>query len=216
MKKPYKKIFLYFLLFLAAIVAFVTWANLHVEGKAKNHTYNKAADVSAADVALVLGTSRKLINGHNNLYFEYRIKAAVELFKSGKVKHLLVSGDNHIKGYDEPEDMRQALIASGVPDSCITLDYAGFRTLDSIIRCWKVFGQTNFIVVSQEFHNERAVFLASYYGLNISAYNAQNVDNYYGLRTQIREYFARVKAILDVYVLKKKPKFLGEPVQIKL
>lgn len=216
MKKPYKKIFLYFLLFLAVIVAFVTWANLHVEGKAKNHTYNNAADVPAADVALVLGTSRKLINGHNNLYFEYRIKAAVELFKSGKVKHLLVSGDNHIKGYDEPEDMRQALIAAGVPDSCITLDYAGFRTLDSIIRCWKVFGQTNFIVVSQEFHNERAVFLASYYGLNISAYNAQNVDNYYGLRTQIREYFARVKAILDVYVLKKKPKFLGEPVQIKL
>jgi SanA protein len=216
MRRLFKKVFIYFLLFLGVMVAVIAWANRHVEQKSQNYTYANIDDVPAQNVGLVLGTSQKLVNGNNNLYFEYRINAAVALFKAGKVKHLLVSGDNHVKGYDEPEDMRKALVAAGVPDSCITLDYAGFRTLDSIIRCWKVFGQTKFIVISQPFHNHRAIFIGRHYGLEVTAYNAERVSKSYGFRTHLREYFARVKAVLDVYVLHKQPKFLGEPVEIKL
>lgn len=194
----------------------IIWSNNHVENTAKTYTYETIDSIPTTNIGLVLGTSRYLQNGYENLYFKYRINAAVELFTSGKVKHLLVSGDNHIKEYDEPEDMREALLERGIPDSCITLDYAGFRTLDSIIRCWKIFGQTKFIVISQPFHNERAVFIGRHYDLEISAYNAQKVSAAYGFKTQLREYLARVKAVLDVYILNKEPKFLGEPIEIKL
>lgn len=193
----------------------IIWSNNHVEAKAQRSIYKELDSIPANNVGLVLGTSRYVKGGYENLYFKYRINAAVELFKSGKVKHLLVSGDNHVKEYDEPQDMREALIERGIPDSCITLDYAGFRTLDSIIRCWKVFGQTKFIIISQPFHNERAVFIGRHYNLDVSAYNAQKVSASYGFKTQLREYLARVKAVLDVYVLNKKPKFLGEPIEIK-
>ncbi|MBC7862935.1 MAG: YdcF family protein, partial [Bacteroidia bacterium] len=108
-------------------------------------------------VGLVLGTVKDASGGRRNLFFDYRIQAAAELFKEGKIKHIIVSGDNHIAGYDEPSDMRDALIAEGVPANCITLDYAGFRTLDSVVRCKKVFGQSKFTIISQKFHNERAV-----------------------------------------------------------
>jgi SanA protein len=216
MKKLVRRVVIYFLLFMVAMVGVIIWANRHVEKVSEGYLYTDLAKIPAENVGLVLGTSRKLVNGHNNLYFDYRIKAAVLLFKAGKVKHLLVSGDNHIKEYDEPEDMRKALIAEGVPDSCITLDYAGFRTLDSIIRCWKVFGQVKFIVISQPFHNRRAIFLGRHYGLIVTAYNADEVGLANGFRTRLREYFARVKAVLDVYLLNKQPHFLGEPVKINL
>ncbi len=203
---------------LLALIGFITtfWANKHIKNKAEKYIYTSVDSIPDNAVGLVLGTVKNQKNGKPNLYFVYRINAAVELFKAGKVKHFIVSGDNHIEGYDEPEDMRQALIANGVPDSCITLDYAGFRTLDSIIRCKAVFGQSKFTIISQQFHNERAIFLARYHDMDVYAYNAQSVNKHYGFRTNMREYLARVKATLDVYILKKKPKFLGEPVEIKL
>jgi SanA protein len=216
MKKWLKRIFLYGLIAGALAFILIIFSNSHVEKSAKTNTYNQLDSIPATNVGLVLGTSRYLKGGGENLYFKYRIDAAIELYKSGKVKHLLVSGDNHVKEYDEPQDMREALIEKGIPDSCITLDYAGFRTLDSIIRCWKIFGQTTFIVISQPFHNERAIFIGRHYDLDVTAYNAQKVSAAFGFKTQLREYLARVKAVLDVYILNKEPKFLGEPVEIKL
>ncbi|MFX3625953.1 MAG: SanA/YdcF family protein [bacterium] len=216
MKKWLKRIFIFGVITSVLVFLLIIWSNNHVETKAKQSIYKQIDSIPTTNIGLVLGTSRYVRGGGENLYFKYRIDAAVELFKSGKVKHLLVSGDNHVKEYDEPQDMREALIERGVPDSCITLDYAGFRTLDSIIRCWKVFGQTKFLIISQPFHNERAVFIGRHYNLDVSAYNAQKVSASYGFKTQLREYLARVKAVLDVYILNKKPKFLGEPVEIKL
>lgn len=216
MKKLLKRLFIWGIVGVALVLSVIAWSNKHIEKTAAQNMYAELDSIPANNVGLVLGTSRYVKSGGENLYFKYRIAAAVALFKAGKVKHLLVSGDNHIKEYDEPQDMREALIEQGVPDSCITLDYAGFRTLDSIIRCWKVFGQTRFIVISQPFHNERAIFIGRHYGLDVTAYNAQKVGKSYGLRTNIREYLARVKAVLDIYVLGKDPKFLGEPVEIKL
>lgn len=192
------------------------WANNHVKQQSAGNIYNHTDGIPSNNVGLLLGTVKNQQNGQINLYFKYRIEAAAALFKAGKIKHILVSGDNHTKGYDEPEDMRQALIAAGVPDSCITLDYAGFRTLDSVIRCWKVFGQSKFTIISQHFHNERAVFLARHYGLEVAGYDAADVNQHYGFKTRIREYFARVKATLDVYMLDKQPKFLGKEEEIKM
>lgn len=216
MIKLIRRLFIWGIAFAIISAGAIWWANKHVIQQSAPYVYNTIDSLPANNVGLVLGTIKNQQNGKPNLYFVYRIKAAVELFKTGKVKHLIVSGDNHIKGYDEPEDMRQALIAEGVPDSCITLDYAGFRTLDSIIRCKAIFGQSKFTIISQQFHNQRAIFIARKNGLETVAYNAQGVTKNYGLRTNMREYLARVKATLDIYVLKKKPKFLGEPIEIKL
>lgn len=198
------------------IILAIAVSNQYVVNSTKMYLFNNAQEIPQNNVGLVLGTSSGLKNGQPNLYFTYRINAAAALFKAGKVKHLIVSGDNHIKNYNEPEEMRLALIGKGVPDSCITMDFAGFRTLDSVVRCQKVFGQTNFTIISQQFHNQRAVFLARQKGLEAIGFNAQDVHTSLTLRTRIREPLARVKAVIDVFILNKQPKFLGEPVKIKV
>lgn len=160
-----------------------------------------------------MGTSRRVSSGHSNYYFTYRINAAVELFKSGKIDYILVSGDNGTKEYNEPRDMYEALIEAGIPSERIVLDYAGFRTLDSIVRCKEVFGQESFTIISQEFHNERAVFLAHAHGINAVGYNARDVSRGYSIKTRVREVFARTKVFIDLFI-QKQPKFLGEKVPI--
>lgn len=215
MKRLFRRLFWYGVLLAAVVVGIIWWSNGHIEKRADGYMYTEIEKVPETQVGLVLGTARLQKGGSVNLYFEYRINAAIALFKAGKVKHLIVSGDNHVATYDEPEDMRKALVEGGVPDSCITLDYAGFRTLDSIIRCWKVFGQTKFIVISQPFHNARAIFIGRHYGLIVTAYNAQEVTKAYGFRIRLREYLARVKAVIDIYLINKQPKFLGEPVNCR-
>ena len=156
----------------------------------------------------MLGTSPKLKNGNNNLYFDYRILAAVELYKAGKIKYILISGDNRREDYNEPEEMKKALMQKGIPEKFIYLDYAGFRTLDSVIRAKEVFGQNQLTIISQRFHNERAIYLAERNGINAIGYNAKDVNAYAGLKTNIRELLARVKMFIDL-AIDKQPHFLG-------
>jgi SanA protein len=160
-------------------------------------------------VGLVLGCSEQVAGGRKNLYFERRIAAAAELFHAGKVRYLLVSGDNSRADYDEPSDMRRALIAAGVPASRIVSDYAGFRTLDSVVRAKQVFGLNELIVVSQRFHNERAVYLARAHGIRAFGYDARDVSGSAAFRTRLREIVSRVVAVLDVEVLHSTPHFSG-------
>lgn len=167
-----------------------------------------------AKVAVILGTSTYLTNGNKNLYFVYRMDAAEELYKSGKVEYILVSGDNRHKEYNEPIAMQKALLDRGIPEDRIVLDYAGFRTLDSMIRAKDVFGQSQFIVVSQRFHNERAVYIARHREIQATGYNARDVNVSAGFKTQLREVLARVKMMLDLYILKTEPHFLGEKIVI--
>jgi SanA protein len=127
---------------------------------------------------------------------------------------LIVSGDNGSKQYDEPTAMKEDLVRRGVPPDAIYCDYAGFRTLDSIVRAERVFGQRRFMVVSQRFHNERAVFLARRHGLDAEAFDAGDVTGGSGWMTHLREYLARVQAVLDVTLLRTKPRFEGPPVRI--
>ncbi len=171
-------------------------------------------DLPDQKVALMLGTSFRGSNGTINRYFKYRLDAALELYKAGKVQYILVSGDNSEENYNEPRAMRDALVKNGVPVDKVILDYAGFRTLDSMVRAKEVFGVTNVIVVSQKFHNERAIYLGRKNDINAFGYNARDVDGAEGSRSKFREIGARVKMMLDIYVLHTQPKFLGEPVII--
>ncbi|MCP4644401.1 MAG: hypothetical protein GY851_28415 [bacterium] len=181
---------------------------------ASGRTYDDVADVPERAVALVLGTSKRVRGGQPNLYFQHRMAAAADLLHAGKVKHIIVSGDNRHKSYNEPTDMQKALVGLGVPASAITLDYAGFRTLDSVVRCKKVFSQDEIVVVSQEFHNERAIFIAQRFGIDAVGMNAADVPHVYRVKARIRECLARCKAVLDVYILGTQPKFLGEKVDV--
>jgi len=164
-------------------------------------------------VALLLGTSKFIKSGYENLYYRYRIEACVALYQSGKIKAVLISGDNSTSDYDEPTDMKNDLIAAGIPEQKIFLDYAGFRTLDSIIRAKEIFGQQAYIIVSQKFHTERAVFIARHNQIEAIGFNAKDVTARYGFKTKVREYFARVKVLLDV-IFHVQPKFLGEKIII--
>lgn len=175
------------------------------------------ADVNAIPhrrVGVVLGCMRTLSHNRPNLFFQNRIRAAVALFRAGKVDYLLVSGDNHRAGIDEPHDMRDALAQAGVPTNRIVCDYAGFRTFDSVVRAREIFSQTDVTFVSQRFHNQRAIFLARHNGMDAIGFDADDVDVYNSFRTNSREQLARIKAVLDVYVLGTKPKFLGPKVEI--
>jgi SanA protein len=161
------------------------------------------------DVGVVLGCSPRVSGGRRNLFFEGRIQAAAQLFHAGKVKHLIVSGDNADRYYDEPTAMKKALIAAGVPAKHITRDFAGFRTLDSVLRARDVFGLSRFVVISQRFHAERAVYLAREHGIEATGFAAADVNGIHAARTRLREIGSRVAAVLDVYVFKTAPKFLG-------
>lgn len=208
-----KRIVRFVYLPLIAFFSFVVISNYWIKNSMETLCYSHVKSIPENKVGLLLGTS-KTSRGGVNLFFKYRIEAAASLFKEGKIKHIIVSGDNHIANYNEPEEMKSELMKLGVPDSCITLDYAGFRTLDSVVRCEKVFGQTEFTIISQQFHNERALFIANKSGLNCVAFNAKDVPNKYSVKTSIREYFARAKCVLDIYLLHTQPKFLGEKITI--
>lgn len=185
-----------------------------VENAAKGRTFNSVDKIKANKVGLLLGTAEYRSSGGINLYFKYRIDAAVKLFNSGKIDYILVSGDNGTKYYNEPAAIKKALLKRGIPKDKIILDYAGFRTLDSVIRAREVFGQDHITVISQEFHNERAIYLAESHGIKAVGFNAKDVSESYGIKTQIREYFARGKAIIDV-VFNVEPKYLGEKINIQ-
>lgn len=187
---------------------------LLVKRAALGRTYADVNDIPHRHVGVVLGCMKMLAPGRPNLFFRNRIRAAATLFRAGKVDYLLVSGDNRVVGINEPHDMRDALVQAGVPTNRIVCDYAGFRTLDSIVRAREVFGQTEVTVISQNFHNQRAIFLAAHRGVDAIGFDADDVDAYNSFRTSCREQLARCKAVLDVYVLRTQPKFLGPKVVI--
>jgi SanA protein len=189
-------------------------ASLLVANAARGRTYSDPALTPARHVGLVLGCVRTLSGGWRNPFFDNRIKAAARLFHAGKVQYLVVSGDNHVGGYDEPQDMKDSLIEAGVPAERIYCDYAGFRTLDSIVRVREVFGQTSITVISQEFHNQRAIYIAGHRGVDAIGFNAADVDTYDSFETKCREAMARANMLLDIFVFRRTPRFLGKRVEI--
>ena len=201
------------IIILLSIIA-VIFADKIITSKSKNYIYSDVLEIPYNKVGLVLGTSKFLQNGQINLYYKHRIDAAIELYKAGKISYIVVSGDNSRKTYDEPTQMKADLMVGGLPENVIFLDYAGFRTWDSIVRAKEIFSQSEFTIISQRFHNERAVYLAQRYGLNATAFNAKDVSKYYGFKTNLREKLARVKVFVDL-LTNKKPRFLGEKIKIE-
>ena len=181
--------------------------NVQVNRKTAKALYDDLNLVPACEVGLLLGTNPYLKNGLPNKYFLYRIEAAVQLYQAKKIQYILVSGDNHRNDYNEPEEMKKALIKKGIPETSILMDYAGFRTLDSVVRAKTVFGKERFMIISQRFHNERALYLAEYNHIKAVGFNAQDVTAYYGLKTRVREYLARLKLFIDLW-FEVNPKFL--------
>jgi SanA protein len=195
-------------------VIMIIFMNCRIKKKKKNFVFENVEIIPENKVGLLLGTSKLLKSGHPNQYFYNRITAAVELFEAGKIKIIVISGDNSKKHYNEPQDMKEELVKRGIPKNKIYLDYAGFRTYDSMYRMKEIFGQNSFTIISQKFHNQRAIYIANSLGLNTVGYNAKDVDAYNGFKTKLREKFARVKVFIDL-MFNKKPKFLGEKIIIE-
>lgn len=195
-------------------LAVIAIANIAIELGTRGKTYADTSKIPKNKVGLVLGTAKRLRSGNINKYFEYRIAATAKLYKAGKIDFVLVSGDNGRTEYDEPTDFKDDLVKNGIPEEKIFLDYAGFRTLDSVVRAKKVFGQDSFTIISQEFHNERAIYLAQKNDIKAIGFNAQDATLRYGIKVKIREYFSRTKVFMDI-LFGVQPKFLGEPIEIK-
>lgn len=193
-----------------AVTLFVLISNLWVVISTKERIFTNIEAIPTKNVALVLGTSKKLTSGEPNPFFKRRMEAAARLYQDNKVKHIIVSGDNRTIYYNEPADMRKALIELGVPSEAITLDYAGLRTLDSIVRCKEIFGQDQFIIVTQGFHAYRALFISRHFDIQANAYAARTVSARESIHVLLREFLARPKAVIDLYVLNESPRHLGE------
>lgn len=206
-----KLVFLVAIISITLFLLLMWWANSAARSAGEGVLYDEVDDLpedSTTRVALVFGCAKK-INGNTNLYFKYRIEAAYDLWQAGKVRGFIMSGDNSRDDYNEPEDMKQALIEKGVPAEKIVCDFAGLRTLDSVIRVEKIFGVKKVILVSQKFHNERAAYITQKRGIDAIGYNAEAVQSNYK-KNQKREYFARVRMWVDENILKTTPKYLGE------
>lgn len=162
---------------------------------------------------VVLGTSKYVATGKTNDYYTNRLSAAKTLIENKKVSYLLLSGDNRTLQYNEPRTMLRDLRKMDIPRDRLFQDFAGFRTLDSVVRANKVFQVPSYTIISQKFHCERALFIAKYYDINAICFTAKQPDTYLG--TRIRETFARVKAIFDL-MIGIQPYFLGAPEPLPL
>ncbi|MFI0430999.1 vancomycin high temperature exclusion protein [Mariniflexile sp. HMF6888] len=203
------------IIFLILFVFIVIFAlNFWLSFQTKNSIYNDVLQIPKNKVGLVLGTSKYLSDGRINLYYQYRVEAAVSLYNANKIDFILVSGDNGKNDYDEPTDFKNDFIKHGIPEEKIFLDYAGFRTLDSVVRAKEIFNLTEFTIISQKFHNERAIYLAKHFNIKAIGFNTQDIKGKYGLKTNLREYLARTKACLDI-LFNVEPKFLGEKIEIR-
>ncbi|MGL4401514.1 MAG: SanA/YdcF family protein [Luteolibacter sp.] len=202
------------LLLAIGFVAVVAYANLTAVWGSRGKLFTDVADLPPIEVGLVFGTTDR-VSGRENLYFRYRIDAAEKVWKSGKIKTLIVSGDNRSQYYNEPEKMRQALIERGIPKQRIVADYAGLRTLDSVVRAKEIFSADSILFISQRFQNERAIYLAEAHDIDAYGFDAQDVGTQVGgLKTKIREVGARVKMWLDVHFLRTRPVHLGEKIAL--
>jgi len=209
-----KRVFFYSILFaIISVVTIIYLCNKIIVDAAKDNLYSEVNKIPFNKVGLLLGANKYGGHGHNNPYYYYRIEAAIKLLNNAKIKYIIISGDNSRKDYNEPESMRSDLIKGGIDSTKIYLDYAGFRTFDSIIRLKAIFGQDSVTIISQQFHNERAIYTASRVGIIAIGFNAKEAGNVQGLETPWRERLARVKTFLDFW-LGKKPKFLGSKIII--
>ncbi len=210
------RLILYVALRVAAVAlmagALAWYAERRLDRAAEAKSFSDVGKIPAADVALVLGTAPIGPEGGPNRYFVYRLDAAAALFKAGKAKYFIVSGTRAGR-YDEPTAMRAGLIERGVPAEAIYRDFGGDRTLESIVRARRVYGQTRLIIVSQRFHLARALFLALHEGIDARGFEARDVDQPYSIFTELRRYPSAMRAYWDVWN-GMRAEDVGKPVRV--
>lgn len=193
------------LLLLFCIIGCYFW----IKWDSAPYVFDQIKDVPDYQTALVLGTARFTSKGGTNLFYHYRIEAARIVFLNHKAGRFIVSGaaKKH-EAAEEAGEMKASLIASNFPENSITTDHEGYRTWDSLWRCLHTYKISSVLIISQRFHNERAVFIGRRFGMKLSGFNAFDVGGRMGSRMLVRESLARVKCILDCYLLKPKPRYL--------
>ena len=194
-------------------VGVVLYANVTAVWASRGRIFEDVSAIPPTKVGLLFGTTDK-VQGRENLYFRYRIDAAEKVWNAGKLDTLIVSGDNRSRYYNEPEKMKQALIERGIPADRIVCDYAGLRTLDSVVRAKEIFGADPILFISQRFQNQRAIYLAKANDIEAYGFDARDVETQAGLKTKVREVGARVKMWLDINFLDTRPRHLGEKVEM--
>ena len=207
--RKFKKYIVFSVLPTAVAIGIATAFGIHANrqvARCAEFVHDAIDTVPAREYGLLLGTSKTLRNGRPNLYFRYRIDAAVELYRAGKIRKILVSGDNGRISYNEPADMRDALVDAGIPPEDISADYAGFRTLDSVLRARNCFNLKEYVVISQKFHCERAVYLARAHEIDAVGFAARDVPLRSRIRRHLREPAARFIAWIDI-ILNRQPRF---------
>ncbi len=195
------------LLLLGLILACNAWVTLET----RRHVYSSLDRLPSTTVGVVLGTSKNIAPNRPNLHFQARMEATARLYESGRIRHVIVSGAQNSAYYDEPKDMIVALFDLGVPREAITPDRSGFRTLDSVVRVAEVFGEKRYTLITDDFHINRAVFLARHHGHDAIGFSAAKVDPTLSAKSRFREIFARVKAVLDVYLFNTQPREESRP-----
>ncbi len=192
---------------LASALAMIA-ADRRIESCAAGRVFTSVEGLPAREFGLLLGTTRLVKGKYRNDYFYKRIRAAVNLYRAGKIRKIIVSGDNSRTDYNETGDMKRELVAEGIPADDVLMDYAGFRTLDSVVRARNLYGASELTVISQEFHVERAVYLAAQNGIDAVGFAAEDsVVKSARRRLAVRESLARVRAVLDAEILHSKPHF---------
>lgn len=208
-----KRLFRVLIILCVVAIAGILILDRWISWKTAPYIYDDLDKVPFRDVGVVLGTSKYLRTGGINQYYQYRIDGAQGLYHAKKVNYLLLSGDNAQVSYNEPRTMRRDLVNAGIPKNNIVLDFAGFRTLDSVIRARRVFNTDNFTIITQRFHCERALFIAMHMGIEAQCYAVPSPET---IGVKIREIFARLGALTDLYILDSQPRFLGPLVPIPI
>lgn len=201
------------ILFVAGVVAISFIPIMSVRDSTQVKLFDRVDDVPYRRVGLLLGTSKYTRGGLINLYYQARLRAAVDLYTHGRIDVILASGDNQFAAYNEPREMREALLQMGVADEDIILDYAGFRTFDSVVRIASVFGIREYTIITQYPHSLRALYIAEQFDHRAIAYHAYLPRGGSEVRFHLREVLARVKAVLDIHVLGTRPRYLGSAIQ---
>ena len=184
---------------LAACLVAVFYSNHIINEAAEGKTFTDPSALPHHTTALLLGTNPKAKSGRPNSFYIQRIDAAVKLYEAGKYDRLILSGAGDEEGYNEPVAMRADLVERGIPDSIMVLDEEGYRTINSVERAKKTYGADSCIIISQAFHNKRAIYQAQHFGLNAIGFNAADSPfRYWRVKNHLREYFARVKALIEV------------------
>lgn len=199
----FRKIILGLIISIIGVFFIILTCHFTVVWNAKGKIYSDVEDIPASKIGLLLGTPPQTrYGGKSNSFFNYRIDAAESLYKAGKIEYLLISGDEKsLNGLNEPQCMKDSLIERGIPASVIFLDGKGLRTFDSVVRAKTEFGVNSFTIISQKFHNERALYLADHLNLdfeNIHVFNAKSPTSKLSVLTYLREYLARVKMFMDI------------------